>query len=330
MSLVNDAIRPFWINGLNEITGKQSGSFSKWIIDGNYQIYTNIKSEFFTLKIDPSISSRNSLLKAFAFDCNRMASASFESIQLISKSELFPKSTAWSVIQSYYSAFFAAHSILRMFGISCSQLDSVAINKVVEIANLFEKNPAGVNIKNGYYKCRYDYTTHQLCCSPLASGGGSHENFWKTFYNEFKKISSNILSASLIPDADAQKVSGQIDAMCFNLSRNGMNGGNWLSHIRNKVNYQHEFDCWFPYQNTTKRSVSELYETSQTWLIDPMHISLTATRDILLFHRTCNFIVSLCRTLIEYMSDRCPEGKTRSYLADGSIKLLKLSRQSLN
>ena len=93
----------------NEITGRQSSGFCNWIVDGNYQIYTDIKPASFTLDI--SSVSKSSLLKAFAFDCNRMAAASFESMQLIGKNELLPKSTAWLVIQSYYSAFFAAHSI---------------------------------------------------------------------------------------------------------------------------------------------------------------------------------------------------------------------------
>ncbi|MFN5397619.1 MAG: hypothetical protein ACK5RE_09325 [Pseudanabaena sp.] len=321
MSLINNAIQPFWINGLNEITGRQSSGFLNWIVDANYQIYTDVSSESFILEI--SNTNGNPLINAFAFDCNRMASASFESMWLISKSELFPKSTGWLVIQSYYSAFFAAHSILRMFGISCSQLDPTAIKEVSKIADLFSQRPAGVNIKTGYYKCSYDHIRHKLNCEHLkASGGGSHENFWKTFYREFKNISTQILSSSLLPIADAQKVSGQIEAMCLNLCRNGMNGGNWLSHIRNKVNYQHEFNCWFPYQGVSNRYISELYETSQTWLTDPMQINLTATHEILLFHRTCNFIVSLCRTLVEYMSDRCSQGRKKSYLADGSINLL--------
>ncbi|WP_103666895.1 hypothetical protein [Pseudanabaena sp. BC1403] len=320
MSLVNDAIRPFWINGLNEITGRQSGSLLKWIIDGNYQIYTNIKSDSFTLEI--ASTSKSSLLRAFAFDCNRMASASFESMQLIRKNESLPKSTAWLVIQSYYSAFFAAQSVLRMIGISCSQLDNAPIKKIQDIADIFSCKPTGVTIKSGYYKCRYDYNSHKLYCEQLNASGGSHESFWKAFYDELKDISNKILSTPSIPIADAQRVSVQIDVMCFNLCRHGKNGGKWLSYIRNKVNYQHEFNCWFPYQNIRKTSVSELYETSQTWLIDPMQINLTARDDILLFHRTCNFIVSLCRTLVEYMSDRCPEGRKKSYLADGSINLL--------
>ena len=309
MSLIDNAIQPFWINGLNEITGRQSSGFCNWIVDGNYQIYTDIKPASFTLDI--SSVSKSSLLKAFAFDCNRMAAASFESMQLIGKNELLPKSTAWLVIQSYYSAFFAAHSILRMIGISCSQLENTPIRKIQDIADIFSCKPSGVTIKSGYYKCRYDYNSDKLYCEHLNASGGSHENFWKTFHNELKDISNKILSTPSIPIADAQRVSGQIDVMCLNLCHHGESRGNWLSHIRNKVNYQHEFNCWFPYQDIKKTSVSELYETSQTWLIDPMQISLTARGEILLFHRTCNFIVSLCRTLVEYMSDRCPEGRKK-------------------
>lgn len=326
MSLVNDAIRPFWIKDLNKITGRQSYSFSDWTITRNYEIYTDIQSNSFILEISQDLYE-NTLLKSFAFDCNRMASASFESIQLISQSELRPKSTAWLVIQSYYSAFFAAHSILRMLGISCSQLETQSISRIEEIADLYGYKK-GVKIDTGYYRCQYNSTSRKLHCKHLkASGGGSHENFWKTFRNELKELSNQILSQSLIPSADAQNVSTKIDKMCSNLCYQGMNGANWLSFIRNKVNYQHQFGCWFPYESVRKQSVAQLYETSQTWLSDPMDIDLNRTEDILLFCRTCNFIVSLCRSLVENMSDRCPKGKSKSYLADGSIQLLRLSQR---
>ena len=46
-----------------------------------------------------------------------------------------PKSTGWILIRAYYAAFFAAHSLLRMFGISCIQLDAQQITAISRVAH---------------------------------------------------------------------------------------------------------------------------------------------------------------------------------------------------
>jgi hypothetical protein len=58
------------------------------------------------------------------------------------------------------------------------------------------------------------------------------------------------------------------------------------------------------------------------WLKDPMDMNLIITpgNNISLFTSACGFIVGLCRTLIQDMSNRHPDDK--SYLKYGSVRLL--------
>jgi hypothetical protein len=309
---------------LNEISGNPTSTLSEWITRQDYTIILPLqnKNEFIL-----ELSNPLTLISTFAFDCNRMASAAFESMYLINRNSQIPRATAWFIIQSYYAAFFAGHSILRILGVSCSQLEYQHIKKVNTIAQLYSTDN-GIEISNGYYQCTYNPDSKQLICKNLKqSGGGSHESFWKIFHNEMKQLSNEILSSSQSVTQESQIVASQLDNMCTILCHENRNGGNWLSYIRNTVNYRHELGSWFPYRNRRRSFVDELYAGQSAWLAEPLDIELVRLpgTDLRLFQRTCTFIVSLCKVLIEDMAMRCPTGK--SFLEDGSIRLLNTMAQ---
>ncbi len=319
MSVVESEIRPFWMPGLNQIVGSQKCSFVKWLLKQEYYIYLPISQKKFILDLARN-DYINNMLSAFAFDCNRMASAAFETMYFIEKSHKLPKSTAWLIIKSYYAAFFAAHAITRMLGIGCSQLDKQQAGKIYEIATLFNNNN-GLNISSSYYRCIYNQGKQQLLFDDIKSKGGTHESFWKIFYMTIQDISNKILSSGRIA-SQSQQVSIKLNELCGILCYQGRNGGNWLSSVRNQVNYRHEFDTWFPYHRKRQQSIENIYSNCLMWLDDPMNINLVIkpSEPIDMFINACSFIVGLCRVLIQDMSDRCSKGK--SYLKDGSIKLL--------
>lgn len=311
---INSAIRPFWMPRLNTVRGIPEDGLQGWIIDQNYQIYQPTKSGEFSLYI----SNHNNLVRAFAFDCNRMASAAFESMYSIRRHEKIQKSTSWLIIQSYYAAFFGGHAILRMLGISCSQLESSHVNAVRRIAKLFSMD-SGVALGDGLHECNYDHVTNELHFRKL--NDRSHEGFWKIFLQALRKLSSNILASPGVT-TNNQSVAVLLDDLCQALCHEGKHGGNWLSYMRNKVNYRHELSCWFPYRNTRGDFIDKIYTNSYKWQKDPTEIALIQKpgSDLNLFICTCNLIVGLCRTLILDMHSRCPTGD--SYLSNGCLRLL--------
>lgn len=315
MSLISSEIQPFWMPGLNAVTGKQKYGCVEWIIKQGYTIHTPVSNSQFTLVL----SNHQDILPPFAFDCNRLASAAFETMHFIQQSQYLPKSLAWLIIKLYYAAFFSAHAIIRILGISCSYFEQKQTKKVDQIANVFGYSQ-GVTISPGYYKCLYDRSNKQLWCDK-SSKGGSHENFWEIFCSIIRKLSSDILSSRRATIL-SQQVSSKLDEMCRILCHQNQNKGNWLSCIRNQVNYRHEFSTWFPYSGTRKQNINKIYDVCSLWQKDPMNINLIlgSKNNITLFTSACSFIVGLCRTLIQDMSNRCPSGK--SYLTYGSIRLL--------
>lgn len=98
---MSSEIQPFWMPGLNAMTGKQEYGCVEWIFKQGYTIHTPVTNSQFAL----AISNHQDILSPFAFDCNRLASAAFETMHFIQQSEHLPKSLAWLIIKSYACSF---------------------------------------------------------------------------------------------------------------------------------------------------------------------------------------------------------------------------------
>lgn len=321
MSLATDAIRPFWLSGLNNISGNVTKPLASWFCDEEFQVYDHIQPDSFSLYI----TTEQALLSAFAFDCNRMAIAAFETISGITQNNSFPKSTAWLIIRSYYAAFFAAHAILRMLGISCSQINTSETSSIYKIADLYG-NANEHKISQGYYKCSYDNGKKKLFCKKLStSAGGVHESFWAEFYQSIKRLSNDILK--YVSQTKVQQVSVKLADLCDNMSYGQCNNGNWLSYIRNEVNYRHLHGTWYPYRNY-KNHYEQLHNDCKAWDLDPMGINLRFQKgkELHRFQASCSFVIALCKVLVIDMAGRCPKGKSFHYF--GSLAFLKLLSKS--
>lgn len=319
MSIIANAIRQLWVPGINDVTGMLNKQFSAWFCDEEYQIYDPLQPNSFILTtyyLKPT-------LNAFACDCSRMAIASFESICMLRKNPKIPKSTAWFLLNSYYAAFFAAHSIVRMLGIACSQIDTPQARSIYKIAALFGETN-GQKVSNGLYICKFDANTNKLICNKTGSkDGGAHESFWVEFSSIIRDMSSQVLS--LKGDAvDLQQVSLKLDELYNNLTYSHCNNGSWLSYVRNKINYKHHLGCWYPYKGFIS-NYDLLFNQKNAWNADPITIQLKAGDDLLRFLSTCNFIVSLCRVLVMDMANRCSMGK--SFHEYGALAFLKYHAQ---
>jgi hypothetical protein len=322
MSDIADALRPYWMPGLNDISGKVEIKLSSWFLDGKYQIYNQIEQESFTLNIDDNLP----LLKAMAHDCNRMSIAAFETLDGIKLRGNLPKSRAWLIIKYYYSAFYAAHAILRFLGTSCTQLEKGQTNKIRQVADIYGY-ANGISVSTGYYKCSYDHFTKSFICKKLnhPQNTGSHEKLWITFQNIFRELSNKILINPGL-SIEQQKVSAKLTDICEIL---GKRNNNWISNIRNLTTYRHEFSIWFPYSKYEKY-YNRLFDFTSQWEADPMRINIWPNddRDLQKFMEVCNVIIAICKEMITDMSERCSTGK--SFHFHGPLAILyHMKKQSL-
>jgi hypothetical protein len=321
-----DLIRPYWLPGLHAVSGKVLHGLHEWFVNKDYQAYDPLVAVPETSRVDHfylTVTESRPLVTSIACDCNRVSIACFESLSSITQIENIPRSTAWLLVKYYYAAFFAAHSILRMLGISCSYLDGDQPAAVNEIFSLFGSDK-GLKITSGNYKCTFDAQTKKLLC--IRSGndkGGTHQFLWRCFYEEIKRLSDQILTGKGQTSAK-QLLAAQLISLAENLCAAGNPGGGWLSFMRNRVNYKHHFGSWFPYAQSSKASADQLFEIRHLWQVSTEKLSLDfrSGGELNRFVRTCAFIISLCRELVLDMSSRHPSG--RSFHRYGTMALLNL------
>jgi hypothetical protein len=320
MSTIEDISRSFWLLGLNQISGPKLKGIGGWICDENYQIYTPATPTSFEL----SFTDSGRLLDAFAGDINRIGSASFETVVGIMKSNVLPKSTAWLIIKTYYSAFFSAHAFLRMLGESCTSIEREQANSIGKIAKLFGTLPASPMVGGLYHLC-CDMRTNKIVGTGLS--GGPHEAFWRMFHDRILQLSNDVLSLSTESLADRQLASAKFSELAANLSFGSAGRGRWLSTVRNAVNYSQKHATWYPYSGEQKY-YKQLFEKTAEWTGDPMAIDLTShqDKDLRRFQATCNFIIAAFRSSACEMARRCSAG--RSFHEYGALACLNLANRA--
>ena len=315
--MFEELLRPFWTEGLNTITGSLSSNLID-IIDSKkgYVVYDNINKQDFILKL----TDYDYFLKGFASDINRFGCASIESINDIQYKSSFKKSHAWKCIKCYYAAYYSAHAFLRMLGISCTNFEQIDLTQIEQIADVYSTRN-GINIEKGYYKCQLDYSKKQLTCAKINKGGnkGSHEQLWEVYLEILNYIITELKSKS--PTPNLQIVILKLADLKNNLTYLGSNGGNWLSKVRNEINYKHTNGLWFPYTKTEKYFDGIEYSI-KNWeqLPESMDLSACVDKPILRFLNTCIFLVSLYLTLAKEMKLKCPKGV--SFQQQGVLSLL--------
>jgi hypothetical protein len=316
---IEDPLRSFWLPGLNAVSGKVFKGVAGWISDEEYQIYTPPRQDVFAL----TVLTPEKLLTAIAADLSRCAIASFESLNNIAPTSRLPRSTAWLVIKSYYGAFFAAHAIARTLGFGFMQFEKVHANSINQISDLFGMVDS-VPVTRGFYEWTFDSDKKELVFKRSSGeAGGVHEAFWNVFYIFIRNLSNRLIAPGTNSSSNNQQVSSKLAELANNLTYGSRTKGNWLSMIRNSVNYGHRLGTWFPYTDH-RDYLNVLHSKKTSWLSDPMTIDLSShgDKDLLRFQATCCFIVSLCRVLVWDMANRNSEKK--SFHQFGSIALLNL------
>jgi hypothetical protein len=304
MSILDDIARPFWLTGLNNVSGPQLKGIGGLICDESYQIYSPVTPTSFVL----SFSDASPLLNALAGDINRIGTAAFESVIGIAKSTILPKSTAWLVIQTYYSAFFSAHALLRVFGESCTHIEREQINSLIRVSTLFGvASPSPMS--GGLYHLVCDAKTKTVSATALS--GNPHELFWRLFHDRALRLSNDAVNVSTETLANRQLVSAKLSDLITNLSFRSTPLGRWLSTMRNAVNYAQKHATWYPYSGQ-ERYYERLFEKTSEWGGDPINLDLTSygDQDLRRFQVTCNFIIAAFRSIAVDMARRCTTGKS--------------------
>jgi hypothetical protein len=307
-----ELLRPLWVPKSLSHDEECKQTVKLWLSDGNYYV-NNCPPE---LSLFCQIAEE--IKKSMSLDAFRFAAHTAQTVFELEQTSAYPKLTSWRVIQTYYAAYFAAHAILRFFGRSFSHLENGHVSFLKERCS----SEAGYlpTLPSTYYLIRFSPEEQNLTFNKCSE---SHKDLWKSFNELLREISTNSLTIRASDSrrqAFSQVFSNLSDALC---QRGQYKSGNWLSVVRNEVNYKSLHGVWFPFSKATP-SFSELMAKVKDWrkgssdLGNPNYIK----NDLERFFVTAFSVIDIGLSLAQDYQEIVEESGRRS--ADFS-RLLKVS-----
>lgn len=302
-------------NAIFEVSSKAETDLKAWIANGQYlmekSLISNSQGRANEFKL--RFQGTDSLYTSLANDCNRFSLAAIESMWCIGKVEKLPKSTAWAAVQMYYSAFFAVHSILRLFGRACTQLDSRHVEVVYQVADATNMTGGSSCVESGFY-----ISVIENECVEYKKLKDSHADTWLSFSNLLTWIINNIGNTTGLGKHKSDALD-LISNLKLAMSKSGAAKGNWPSQVRNRINYQHSHGAWYPYKNALHDHEAILRNSE--WLKDPRAFDLNPNNsEVQSLFNVSNSILSLMYQLMKYGYERA--GKVSLPLTNGTFRLL--------
>jgi hypothetical protein len=188
---------------------------------------------------------------------------------------------------------------------------------VTQVAKLFGVQN-GNTASSGYFCCTYSTDNKKIQCKLL---NNTHQDVWKNF-NELLDLLSTKVATSDYLKKDKDFVVEYLFSIRYGLTkRNKLNSANWLSKIRNEVNYSHTMGAWFPY-NSASGLHDDMYRIVSKWDTEPSvsDFSGSKSNDHLLFVQSCIDIVRLSKDLILDLNSV----SDNSFLNYGAVRYLNL------
>jgi hypothetical protein len=296
-SSFEEALRLCWLNGLSSLTGSPPLGLRDWLVAGTYAFQVPPSTQSFEFFV-PNLSEA---VQAYAHDANRMSCGAFESVMSIAPVINMRRSLAWFALKAYYAAFYSAHAFLRLQGTSLTQLDAREATRIASVAQAYGYATART-IRSGFHSIYFEPVSKTITASQVAaSGGGSHEILWAKYAEALRRLITRVQSSALLSTDKAAVISKLTQAVTL-LSQSNSPKGNWLSKVRNEINYRHGMGLWYPHpaSNNVERCMTLIRTELRC---DPIDNQLENNDGFDAFLTLCLFVVNLTRVTIIDMSN---------------------------
>lgn len=232
---------------------KCNQSLKLWFSEGNY--YMNNSPPGLSIFCQNS----DELKKCFSLDAFKFSSHAAQTFYEFEKTTAYEKLTSWRIIQIYYAAFFSAHAILRFFGRSFSHLESGHISFLKN--RCFTEVGYTPAISSSYYLISFNPDLKDV---GFVRYDESHKDLWKCFLALVTELEMEVLKGRASEER-LQGLSAYFSDIKDSLTDRGQfSAGNWLSVVRNEVNYKSLEGVWFPFSKSTP-SFSDLLGKARDW-----------------------------------------------------------------
>ncbi len=219
-----------------------SAKLSEWVNSGNATLTAPVPMGY-----PQTLQSLTSLRPLFGFEAERFSSAALESYVTARNRWSDPEDRdglAWKFVSLYYSAYYSAHAILRLSGITVTQIENWR-SLEAEFNALYKSSQSpALGLENGYHILRLDQSGTSLSIEKarVDSTHGSHAALW----HEFKKLAdssyaNNFLNTSLHQAA----VGAYSQQLSTSLTVDGRTcNWPWMPVVRNRINYRLPEKVW--------------------------------------------------------------------------------------
>lgn len=300
-----------------EIFKKQNKSLmdvKAWVANQNYYVDPGMSPTSFTL----TVYDQDGLKAALANDCNRMSMAAIESICGVQIDSVFSTSSSWAAIRTYYASFFAAHAILRIFGYSYSQLEFEHAKKIFEVAKSIGVQDTNNKIEHGFYNIQIDRQFKKVIFEKKSD---SHKDMWRGFLSLIEQLTNDVSTTSAISQHKGEAID-LLSETRKGITKNGSHAiGNWLSELRNHVNYRHSHGAWYPSEMgiSIQRAVTNI---SSRWKKPSNTFStMDKQHEMELFFESTTLLLSFMREMLCECTDKVDDKGTVFQL--GALRMLR-------
>jgi hypothetical protein len=227
------------------------GGIREWLVRGRYEPAASSTATLIVLENFDPISFADFL----AFDYSRFALSSYESFKVASIEASHHGLLGWPTIKGYYSAFFAAHAIMRSLGGGVMKLEKKQVDTINEYTKIVMGHAIGISAGMFFYQTLVDPAgSLKITVSPHQPGAGVHDAFWRTFSDFLSSLAQRALTANA---AEAGNFVAGTQELAVRLGSFASGGARaWFSDIRNSVNYQHELGVWYPVLNVAQQRLA--------------------------------------------------------------------------
>lgn len=186
-------------------------------------------------------SDRGQIAAALRFDAAILATTAVECFVEARNRRRDDRAIAWAVIKAYYASYFAAHSLLRLFGQASLWADSAHVSALRRVSTAW-LGVVGECPDRGLWRVKADHDFSWVEIEGVGgSRGGSHEGFWDHVSDFLDEVSSGLAASNFLVPADVQFSILRIQAL-----RSYIDSGR-LVKCRHDVNYRRKHGVWFPY-----------------------------------------------------------------------------------
>lgn len=337
-----DGIRQLYVPKLNKISTYSAAGLRTWLARSDNFIPAGINQpDCFEI----SLYDISESLSAWAGDIVRLACAAFETVDGITEVLDRKKFLAWQLVEYYYSAFYSAHCTLKICGFGLTQLDSQIIQNIKNRADTL-----GItfpNIQKGVYCVKINPNAAKITFYQINRYNDSHRGLWRRYVDFLNVLNGvSVVTDSLdsncirkrevtepypqsvyaqMPLQDAEIIVNRLEMIKKSLNKKG--DCNWLSSIRNLINYNHLFGIWYPYR-AYKSEYDRLVSMRSLYMKDPLSQSFCFENEIELieFVKCCQIINAINKEIIVDLSLRNPENT--SFLRNGPLAYMNLHSRS--